>query len=244
MKNKKILCLTYDQMGFSVLQWALECLPFTLIRETSTSDALEMMRYIKFDLVITNFTLKIIDGSNLNVFPFIGCLKEKYPKIKTLLLNEYNDHETEQLISEVGFDQVISIPFERLKLREVVIKLFNIPILFITANSFNARLVCSNPKSIFHSFIFEESVSQSLEILSQGNVDTVIVDINLPAPGRSKEMKAKPLIEKIQAEFPNVKIIIALDTLLPKYQDDFIEFGESLGVNTFFDMNKADLQVL
>ncbi len=118
--NKKIL-LVVDEATFTLVKMMLQDFPCSIIRETSVKNALELLHFAKFDLVISNVSLAILDQSNPDAMEFAAMIKalpNQNQEVKTLAL-----FCSEDSLQQTGWDASLSIPLDKQVFQNTIKKL-------------------------------------------------------------------------------------------------------------------------
>jgi DNA-binding NtrC family response regulator len=111
----KIMVLDDEPIVCKRLKPALEKQGYEVETFTQSSDAMEQLKHVNYDIIITDLKMKGIDGMQL-----LGEAKQRWPKTEVIVITGFATMETAKESFHKGVFDFIAKPFKLSEIQEVV----------------------------------------------------------------------------------------------------------------------------
>ncbi len=111
----KIMVLDDEPIVCKRLKPALEKQGYEVETFTQSSDAMEQLKHVNYDIIITDLKMKGIDGMQL-----LGEAKQRSPKTEVIVITGFATMETAKESFHKGVFDFIAKPFKLSEIQEVV----------------------------------------------------------------------------------------------------------------------------
>ncbi len=111
----KIMVLDDEPIVCKRLKPALEKQGYEVETFTQSSDAMEQLKHVNYDIIITDLKMKGIDGMQL-----LGEAKQRSPKTEVIVITGFATMETAKESFHKGVFDFIAKPFKLSEIQDVV----------------------------------------------------------------------------------------------------------------------------
>lgn len=223
LENKRVLIVDDNDTNLKILKDQLENWKFVAIVAHSPEEAISILEKQKFELVISDMQMPVMDGAELAVH-----IKKKDPQLPIILLSSLGDNRSKK--NEQLFCSVLAKPIKQKELHKAIVHAFKkdqivvsdkplpqkqkmtsnfskdypLEILIAEDNPVNQTLINMVMKKLGYDALMTVNGLKAFEALNKKQYDLVLMDVQMP------EMDGLEATKLVRAQLPYQPVIIAV----------------------------------
>lgn len=198
MTQRTVLVVDDEENVRLTLAASLELLDYEVVEAEDGQDAVEKVQQQAFDVVVMDVRMPRLNG--VEAYRQIRKLR---PTLPVLLVTGF---EREQLLDEAAQEGIYTILFKPLdpeRLTQIIERAHSRPFILVVEDSKEiARTMAKGLSATGLKTEISYDATQALKRIAEGQIDTCILDLNLP------DMNGESVLKYIRSRNPDINVVV------------------------------------